>query len=250
MKIWLGNPIPPSDGPDAFGDMLKENVKTMGREGTICEVKWLKSGYLSSSHAWTGMYNAIEGVKCYYEAWKTGYDAVVIGCIGDPGLTEARSLIDIPVAGVCQSAVLIASCLGNKFSIIVHNQALVAILTDNIRSYGMIDKLASVRCIDISAIEGLNAPAKLMSEFSEAVARIADEDEAEVIIPGCTITSSILTANKVHEIEKIPVIDPVWAGIKMAEVLVDLKQTYGTGVCRSGIYSAAAGWEKEIPISF
>ena len=76
------------------------------------------------------------------------------------------------------------------------------------------------------------------------------EDEAEVVIPGCTIVSTMLTSQKVFEIDEVPIIDPVYAGIKMAEVLVDLKKTYGIGVCRASIYAAAAGWEKEKPIKF
>ena len=84
--------------------------------------------------------------------------------------------------------------------------------------------------------------------FKEVATKAAGEDETEVIIAGCTILSSILTNRKVYEVDGLPLIDPVWAGVKMAEVLVDLKRAYGVGVCRKSIYSASVSWEKEIPI--
>ncbi|MFC2046800.1 aspartate/glutamate racemase family protein [Chloroflexota bacterium] len=223
----------------------------MVREGTTVEVQWLKAGYSEPTYAWTESYNAVEGVKRYYEAWKTGYDGVVIGCMLDPGLVEARSLIDIPVSGALQSSLLIANCLGNKYSVITIHRAIAALQTDKIKRYGLAEKLASIRHTDIRPMEiaALYAkPASLIEMFSELAVKAVREDGAEVIIPGCTCLSTFLTAQNVYEIEKAPIIDPVWAGIKMAEVLVDLKKSYGVVVSRAGIYSAPIQWEKEMPI--
>jgi hypothetical protein len=45
------------------------------------------------------------------------------------------------------------------------------------------------------------------------------------------------------------IIDPVWAGIKMAEVLVNLRRSYGIEVCRSSGYGICADWDRDIPLS-
>ena len=87
-----------------------------------------------------------------------------------------------------------------------------------------------------------------MSLFNKAAQKTIKEDYAEVIIVGCTILSSLLTANKVHSFEGVPVIDPVWAGIKMAEVLVDVHRKYGIEVCRSSVYGTCPDWEKALTI--
>lgn len=254
MKLWYGKPVAFIKEQVSFTNLLGKNINTMVREGTTVDVHWLKAGYRAPTYSQTESYNAVEGVKCYYEAWKMGYDGIIIGCAHDPGLTEARSIIDIPVVGVFQSAVLIASCLGNKFSVITDHQSSKAAQLEKIKRYGLADKLASIRILDTTPTQMAESyaadPAKLIDTFKEVAAKAAREDDAEVIIPGCTVLSTILTAQKVFEVDKVPIVDPVFAGIKMAEMLVDLKKAFGIGVCRASIYAAPAGWEKQIPIEF
>ncbi|MFH0813071.1 MAG: aspartate/glutamate racemase family protein, partial [Pseudomonadota bacterium] len=169
----------------------------------------------------------------------------------DFGLKEARSIVNIPVTGVLESALYVASSLGSTYSIIVvHNQT-GQLLANTVKYYGMTGRLARIADMGIPLPEVADTyknTEKLMSLFNAAAQRTIKEDYAEVIIVGCTILSSLLTANKVHSFDGVPVIDPVWAGIKMAEVLVDVRRNYGIEVCRSSVYGACPDWEKEIPI--
>ena len=55
----------------------------------------------------------------------------------------------------------------------------------------------------------------------------------------------LIAQQRVTEVDDAPIIDPAWAGIKMAEVLVDLRASFGIGVCRKSIYAAAPGWEQD-----
>jgi len=251
VKLGVLQPVPYSEVDRPTENIFKENFKTMARAGTEVDVLWLKTGYTEPTYAWTETYNAVEGVKACYRAWKIGYDGVVIGCTQDPGLIEARSIVDIPVTGVTESSIAIASTLGNKFSFVCLLPAEAASIADKIRRYGLTDRLASIRYTELSSVQAKGLyedPGKLVSVFRDVATKAVREDEAEIIIAGCTILSSILTHQGVHNIDGVPLIDPVWAGIKMAEVLVDLKKAYGVGVCRASIYSAPSDWEKEIPI--
>lgn len=251
MKLGVIQPVPFSEVDKPMENICKENFKTTAREGVEVDVLWLKTGYSEPTYIWPETYNAVEGVKCCYRAWKMGYDGVVIGCTQDPGLMEARSIVDIPITGVTESSIAIASTLGSKFSFVCLLPAEAASIADKIRRYGLTERLASIRYTELSPVEvkGLyEDPAKLVSVFREVATKAVREDKAEVIIAGCTLLSSILTHQKVHDIDGVPLIDPLWAGIKMAEVLVDLKKTYGVGVCRASIYSAPLNWEKEISI--
>ena len=252
MKLLMGNPSPTVESRTSFYyKALRENIKTMVRDGTSIELFWPKKGYSDSTRAWTEAYNSLESVKGYYEAWKAGYDGIVIACVLDPGLIQARSIIDIPVAGACESAALFASMLGNKYSVIAHDRIVGAAMDDCIKRSGLAEKLASIRYAPLGFGEAAalyQDPPKLVRVFRESAVRVIEEDGAEAIIPGCTVLSTMLTSQGVYEIDGVPLVDPVWAALKMAEVLVDLKKAYGMGVCRSTIYSAAANWEKEIPI--
>jgi allantoin racemase len=49
------------------------------------------------------------------EAEREGADAVVIDCMGDPGLFGARECVGIPVLGPMQTAMGIAAMMGHKF---------------------------------------------------------------------------------------------------------------------------------------
>jgi Asp/Glu/hydantoin racemase len=251
MKLGVIQPVPFSEIDKPTEGVFRENFKTMAREGTDVDVLWLKTGYSEPTYTWTEIYNAVEIGKTCYRAWKAGYEGVVIGCTQDPGLIEARSIVDIPVTGVTESSVAFASTLGSKFSFVCLLPAEAASIADKIRRYGLADRLASIRYTELSSAEAKELyadPAKLVGAFMDVATKAIREDKPEVIIAGCTILSSILTHQGIHKIGGLPLIDPVWAGIKMAEVLVDLNKAYGIGICRSSIYAAAPDWEKEIPI--
>ena len=46
-----------------------------------------------------------------------GCDAVVIDCMGDPGLTASRGAVSIPVLGPCECGMLLAVSLGYRLSV-------------------------------------------------------------------------------------------------------------------------------------
>jgi Asp/Glu/hydantoin racemase len=88
-------------------------------------------------------------------------------------------------------------------------------------------------------------PKKLINLLTEKAKIFIKDDGAEVIIPGCTILSTVLSANNFCEINGVPIIDPIAASIKMAEVLVDLRKSCNYQVSRTGLY----GREKDAPLS-
>jgi Asp/Glu/hydantoin racemase len=252
MKLAFTQPVPFSEDRDkALENIYRENFKTMAREGTTVDIFWLKNGYCEPTYAWTETYNSVEMVKTCYQAWKTGYDGIVIGSTQEPGLIEARSVVGIPVIGITESSAAIASSIGARFSILCLHQGHAALVADKIRRYGLSGKLVGVRYGDFSAVEARELYSdigKMLLAVKQLASKAVEEDKAEVIIPACTILSSALTNQGLYQIDGVPIIDPVWAGIKMAEVFVDLKLTYGIGVCRNTMYATPNDWEQEIPI--
>jgi Asp/Glu/hydantoin racemase len=250
MKIWYQNPVPLMEEFKGLEQLLAQTTKNMGRANTVVEQKWLKEGFFDPTFAYTLTYNTLSQTQTACAAEKEGYDAVVIGNALDFGLREARSLVSIPVTGVLESALYVASSLGNTYTVVVvHNQT-GQFLADTVKRYGMTDRLAKIADMGIPLPEVADTygnTEKLMSLFNETARKTIKEDYAEVLIVGCTILSSLLTMNNIHSFEGVPIIDPVWAGIKMAEVLVDARRTYGIEVCRSSVYGTFPDWEKEMP---
>ena len=90
-------------------------------------------------------------IKKVFDAEKSGYDAVVIGCFYDPGLREARELVRIPVIGVCEASLHIASMItAGKFSILVGRKKWIPKMADNARNYGFEPKISSWRILDLT----------------------------------------------------------------------------------------------------
>jgi len=59
-----------------------------------------------------------ETVEKIIQAEAEGVDAVVIDCMGDPGLRPSRECVTIPVLGPCESTMNLACILGHRFSIL------------------------------------------------------------------------------------------------------------------------------------
>jgi Asp/Glu/hydantoin racemase len=80
-------------------------------------------------------------------AEREGFDAVVISCGADPGLQEARGLVDIPVVGALEATVHYAAMIAHSFSIVVVTDSIISTFRNLIAQYGLSSKLVSVRPI-------------------------------------------------------------------------------------------------------
>lgn len=257
MKLLFCDPIPaiPGEPHWAWYQKIADAVASPGTE-LVCAC--LNDGYfMNPTTPYTTAYNGVGMVEKAREAEKAGYDAFLVGCGHEPGLTTCRAVLDIPVLGSLESATHAACVLGDKFSIIALDPSWSAVLETQIQSYGLKDKLASIRCLQGLTFDGCLGMmfgeekdrekfTKLMTvEMSKAV----DDDGAEALMAACTLASSTLTMHKVYNVDGAPVIDLVSAEIVAAEAMVKLQRAYGVGVCRASIYyPPPPSWEKEVPI--
>lgn len=158
-------------------------------------------------------------------AERDGADAVVIDCMGDPGLKPAREVAAVPVLGPCETSMHIAAMLGHRFSIVTVLDSVRPMLEDKAKIYGVSEKLASVRAIDIPVLEIENNVGKVQRALAdEALAAIRD-DKADVIVLGCTGFIGCADAIK-SELARngyeVPVIDPIPVTALIAAALADL----------------------------
>jgi allantoin racemase len=170
-------------------------------------------------------------------AEKDGFHAVVIGCFYDPGLQEAKELVQMPVIGVCEASLHVASMISaGKYSVLVGRRKWIPKLADNARHYGLDSRIASWRAINLT-VEKINmdrekAEAALIREARRAV----EEDLAECIILGCTQMAGY--AKKIENELKVPVLNPVLIGVKVAELRATLWQRFNISQSKIGGYEA------------
>lgn len=171
------------------------------------------------------------------EAERDGIDAVVIDCMGDPGLEPAREMVGIPVIGAAQASMHLAAMLAHNFSIVTVLDSLGPLFENTAKVYGLEGTLRSVRSVNIPVLELEEDRERLVDALVEASIRAVDEDGAHAIVFGCTgmkgCAAALRAGLEARGYAGIPVIDPVIAAFKVAEAVADLgithsKRTYPT----------------------
>lgn len=185
----------------------------------------LDEGPKSVESAYDAALAAPDTIAKIIAAEKEGVDAVVIDCMGDPGLIPGRECVTIPVLGPCQMAMSIASTLGHRYSVLSISRATHAAFLRRAREYGLADKYASTRSIDIRVAD-LRAQSDLRRERLLIAAKEAiEEDGADTLIIGCTQmfgAARHLEEDLRAEGFDIPVIDPVPLTVKFAKTFIEV----------------------------
>ena len=152
------------------------------------------------------------------------YDAVIIGCAGDPGLRPARELMDIPVIGPAESSYHFACMISDRFSILSTMRNDVASedgIRQRIRQMGLEPRLASVEFIQSSVVDlwGNNREGPI-GELSKAIQN-AKQKGAGCAVFGC-MSMAFLLVDEMLENAGLPVVNPLKTAIKTAEMFVKL----------------------------
>ncbi|MCW1410024.1 aspartate/glutamate racemase family protein [Rhizobium sp. 1AS11] len=160
-----------------------------------------------------------------------GYDAAVIACFDDTGLEAARTFADVPILGLCESAVVTAGFLAQRFTVVTTLERSRVLIDNLVRRYGMGDR-AKVRASDIPVLELEDQASGAIGKLRAEIERALLEDGAEAIVLGCAGMTDL--ARELQEIYGVPVVDGVAAAVKQAEALVSL----GLSTSKRGSYAS------------
>jgi len=161
-----------------------------------------------------------ETVKKVVQAEDEGFDGIIVGCYGDPGIDAMREMVTIPVVGPGETSMLVGAMLGHRFSIITVLDTVVPPLEKLARIVGVERKLASVRAADIPVLElkkDIQATKKRMMAESE---KAMTEDRADVIILGCMSMAFMGVSDEMQADLGIPVVNPAIVSLKVLEGLI------------------------------
>jgi len=160
------------------------------------------------------------------QAERDGMDAVIIDCMGDPGLEPARERVSIPVIGPAETSMHVACVLGHRFSVVTVLDTLIPAFDHHAIRTGSTRRMASVRTVGIPVLE-LEDHSRLLQAIIDQSVSAVRADGAHVIILGCTgmagVAQGLMDGLEHRGITDVPVIDPTVLAVKMAEVLVDLR---------------------------
>lgn len=244
MRIWHQSFTVLQD-LGAYDAALRSHFKRVARADTEIVLHGMHPGTYRSNypgedirHASLQYLHSMQFFAAALQAQEEGFDAFAISTLPEPGLREIRGLLEIPVVGYGESAMLTSCMLGQKFGVLVFIQELGALLEDNVRRHGLQDRFAGARDVGFRFKDVLAAyadPTELIRRF-QASARDLIAHGADVIIPGEAPLCVLLASHGVSSVDGVPVLDALSTWVKSAEALVDLRTQSGVRGCSRGYF--------------
>jgi allantoin racemase len=246
MKIWFQKHVVAGRLP-GLDRALEAHARRLVNPGTTVDFHSLPAEtYASPLPERFVRFGAVESLFATYfslqavRAQRQGYDAFVIGTAQDPGLVEARAWAAIPVLGFGETAMHVASILGQRFAFVGFIPELAEPLAANARRCGFAERMAPFRAVRGGPEIVERAFGGEASPFVDAFrdsARAAIGDGADVIIPGDGLTNEILATFEFRAIDGVPVIDANGLLFTMAEQFAELFRSGVIGKPATGYYN-------------
>jgi allantoin racemase len=149
------------------------------------------------------------------------HDAVMIAAFGDPGLLELREVLDVPVVGMTEAALMTAAQMGQRIGIIAISRRITAWYRETVDRYGMLGRLGGIRHLD----RPLRDASTVQHEHASLLLNLCDqavqEDGADVLILAGAPLAGL--ARTVADKLPVPVVDGVSSAVCQAETLCRLR---------------------------
>lgn len=159
------------------------------------------------------------------KAEKEGYDAVLIYCTSDPAIEACREVVKIPVIGGGMASFLMAAAVGSRYAMIITSEERESEKYRFIKASGLNSKdFVSVKSIeyDIFSMQKQKECTETVKQLIETTKKCIS-DGADVVILGCLGFAGM--GETVSKATGIPVIDPAFAMVGLAEALCRQKLT-------------------------
>jgi allantoin racemase len=232
-RIAFINPF----GTAAFDQIIEETLVPYAGAGTQVDVIHLDGVPENIDYYYPKHLMELAIFRVVRRLEQEGYDAVVVGCCYDPGVKVARELVDIPVVGPLEAAMNHASYFGHSYTVVTDHQKARPWLEDMVRLAGQ-GNCRGVRTIDWYVTDMIEDTTAVADDAAAACLRAMKEDQAEVVILGCTIIGGclereIMTTGRHGD---LPILNPNLLALKAAETLADLYRMGKYNISRVGLY--------------
>ena len=205
------------------GETEEPYLASVKADDTVIRFVSLPSGPLSIETFYDEAV-AVAGMLPLIATSSFGCDAVVVDCMADPGVRAVRELVDMPVTGPAEASVALAMQLGHSFAIVT--------IFDNggpwtelqVRAMGVESRLAAAVGVDVPVLELETDLEKTTHLLLDAARNCVEQRGADVIILGCTGMLPVVEALRASL--DVPVIEPLAAAFKTAEMLARLGLTH------------------------
>ena len=246
MKLWYQSLAREAQTID-YGADLKKAIAMAADAGTSVHVQGLSEAAGIGAHfRFLEYHDTKEVIYNALKAEKEGFDAFLIGNITDAGLREARELVNIPVLGLSETSLHVASMMGASFGLIAIAERWVPRLMENVERYGLRGKLAGIEAMQTSPLDLRKAfrdearRQDVIARFTQAVEKLVEKG-AEVVIPAGGEVGVFAIEAGLFEFENTPIVSGIFELVKMGEMAVKLRALTGRFTSRRLAYSRPSG---------
>ena len=148
-----------------------------------------------------------------------GIDAAVLACFDDTGLDAARTLARVPVLGICEAGMHVATMLSNRFSVVTTLSRSIPALENLAQRYGVAGR-CTIRASEVPVLALEDPASDATKKIKAEIRKTIDEDAAECVLLGCAGMAD-LAASLTDEFG-LPILDGVACATRLAEALAGL----------------------------
>jgi Asp/Glu/hydantoin racemase len=238
FRIWHQS-VNELDGLAVYKQALEAHARgVLGDEARV-EIHGLPAGSYRGASATAVLGNAYvyqriltQVMENAIAAEQAGYDAFVIGSFSEPFLREIRSAVDIPVASLTESALLVGCSLGRYVALISNAPAVQWMSRTAVDKHHLGERVLDVVSLDPPLDEPALArayaePGPVIANFRAAAETLVARG-ADVIVPAEGVMAELLVRHGVRFVAGAPVLDVF--GVAWAYALMQLRLWHKTGL--------------------
>lgn len=170
----------------------------------------------------TSIESAVEELWCTVGSMQTAhrveseFDALVIGCFGDPGIRGLRELLLIPVVGPAETTIHTASMVADRFTWLTILDETIPMSHEQAHEHHLSERCVSVRSVDAPVESIDHGDDDLVERMVREGNMAVEEDGAEALFPGCMSLSFAQRHDEIEEQVGVPFLDPASLALEQA----------------------------------
>jgi Asp/Glu/hydantoin racemase len=242
MRVWYQSFVDPA-GQAAYISRLQSRLQTVASPGIAIDVHGI-SPPDRFFHPITEFRCAEQAIHAAIAAERAGYDAFVIGHFQEPGLTECRGAVDIPVIGLGEATMLFACSIGRCIGLVTIDPVFIPWHEEQVIRHGLSQRVAGVTAIKadlprfIRAFTDPEECARVRADFVHQVRPLLDRG-CDVVIPAGGLPMLLFAQDQPFVVDGAVVLEGIATVMKATEMALALHRLTGVAASRAGLYSRA-----------
>ncbi len=220
-------------GSEPYTEMVTEIFNKVARPDTKITHRWAKLKRASDTvFAYPYLLNSFDVIDNIVDAAGDGADGAMVACSGDPGITEARTLVDIPVVGPWEATLHLASSYAYRFGVVtVEDRAWGDTCHSLVGTNGLLNRCVGLERIETPSAkaftEGFFDPGFVVADVERQARKLIDRGAGAIVIGSAGLSTMCAAAGLTKIDDDVPVFETLSVGLKTLEMRVDLTRRGG-----------------------